>query len=101
MYFSQGVPKRWTQIPCILMPSSSFDSSLALEFFTLCFILRNLLIALVPLLPDPIVQVLLTELILLVWLLSTAVFFPWRNDKANYLDLVVTTNTILIMGTSG
>merc|ERR1712167_391962 len=71
-------------------------------YFALVFIMRNLIVALVPgVLPDAITQVFTITLILLVWLTTCAIVFPWRMDAHNYLDAAANIHMIMLLCVSG
>merc|ERR1719183_1291589 len=70
-------------------------------YFVVGFILRNLFIALVPAMSGPILQVFCITAALVTWLTLSAAKFPWRIEKASYLDVIVTAHTIVVLSLSG
>jgi len=66
-------------------------------WFAVVFILRNMLIALAPTLPGPVPQVIAVVVLLLASLTISTKFFPWRVEKANYIDIAVTVHMIIMM----
>jgi len=78
-----------------------FRFKVEVHWYTVFFILRNMLVALCPTLPEGLPQVIAMVILFVVSLTAVAVFFPWRNDKANYLDIIVTSNMIILLCGSG
>jgi len=67
----------------------------------LFFILRNLLAALVPTLLEPLFQVGVLMVLFGASLVVVAKYFPWRNEVANYIDILVTLNIVIMLAASG
>jgi len=70
-------------------------------WYSIIFVLRNMLIGLCPILPGPVAQTSAMLAVLIASVVSVSNLTPWRVHKVNYLDLLVTSATIGLLCISG
>jgi hypothetical protein len=63
-------------------------------WYTAAFLIRNLLLALTPILPSPVAQLSAIQIILVVSLVIVSNTFPWRLWYGNILDICITVGLI-------
>merc|ERR1712024_249394 len=69
-------------------------------WYPLVHLIHSLLISLVPIIPDPVIQIILLEIIFFTHIVLTLQLMPWRLWLANIFELVFTICTLALASMS-
>jgi len=70
-------------------------------WFVLFFVFRNLILALTPIMPTLMLQVVILQMVMLSSLMISALTFPWRVPNATYFDMAVSVTVSMLLTSTG